>query len=399
MRINSCGFRLHLPRAAKVVCIASVFIGTGPALAADVDVKSLIKIPSIEINYKEPLPFKIGIALNNNKALASSSPPYASVVIELQENGTPTVVATHQSPRKIMVLAHQKLGGITGYNLAHAANNWQSNFIIRALDRNVKQFFMPTYTPELGAHETAFPTRDGNLFMYYWPKDYSDGTKIIELGLREYDRVGTLLWDWVSERISPIHSSVTKATPANGYSDYLHANSISTYKNFVVVSARNSSEILLIDRETKRLSHKIGLLDSWVFQNDPLNGFRFQHHANIDDGGILSVLDNGGTYNEPWDRPTTRAVRYKLDFEKKMATLIDALPIYGALPQRTRQGSYTVLNSGYSIVSWGLSEPKACDGVTEKPVVVSVFKNGQVVADMRADCGWFTYRAIPLLNP
>jgi Arylsulfotransferase (ASST) len=366
--------------------------------ASDNDVSKMIKMPNFSVDYKENLPFKIGIALNDNVALRNNKSPFTSVVMQLQETGTPNIVAIHQSPRRILAMTHEKISGVTGYNLAYAAGEWKTNFIVTALDKGANTFFIPMSIPELGVHETAHQTRDGHMFMFYVPKQHSDGSKRVELGLKEYDRTGSLLWQWESEKISPVHSSVFAETPPDVYADYLHANSISTYGNYIVVSARNSSEILLIERETRRLVHKIGLLDGWLFKNDPLNGFRFQHHAQIDEDGILSLLDNGGTYNEAWDRPFTRAVRYKLDLDKKTATLVDALPIYGPLQQRTRQGSFTVLKSGYSVVSWGLSEPAACSGISEKPVVLTVYKNSQIVADVRADCGWFTYRAMPIFD-
>ena len=135
-----------------------------------------------------------------------------------------------------------------------------------------------------------------------------------------------------------------------------------------------------------------------AFKDDPRNGFRYQHHAHITAGGVLTLFDNSGTYNAPFTVEGSRAVRYKLDLAKKAAALIESIPIYGAVKERSRQGSATFLDNGYRLIGWGVAEPASCKGVTEQPFVYSVYRDAKVIAEMQADCGWYSYRALPIFD-
>ena len=113
---------------------------------------------------------------------------------------------------------------------------------------------------------------------------------------------------------------------------------------------------------------------------------------------MLTLFDNSGSYDAPFTVEGSRAVRYRIDLATKSATLLESLPIYGAVKERSRQGSATFFDNGYRLVGWGVAEPASCQGVTEQPFISSVYRDAKVIAEMQADCGWYSYRALPVFD-
>ncbi len=113
---------------------------------------------------------------------------------------------------------------------------------------------------------------------------------------------------------------------------------------------------------------------------------------------MLTFFDNSGSYDAPFTVEGSRAVRFRISLATKSATLIESIPIYGAVKERSRQGSATFFENGYRLIGWGVAEPASCQGVTEQPLVYSVDPDAKVIAEMQADCGWYSYRALPIFD-
>ncbi len=380
---------------ALLVAILTVFLAI-QADAQEVDLRASLKVPKITVRHSETLPFRIAIALNDSAAAISGKPPYSSVVMIVEKDGRITVPAIHQSATSnMMVLDHKQVRGLVAYGLSRVVtNNLFPSFVVSENDKKALPFFVPTQPAALDAHELISPTRRGNAFLYYVPREYDDGMKLIEVGIKEFSTDGDLLWEWTSSRARKFNAEKAKAH----FHDYLHVNSISEFDKYIVISVRDTSEVWLIDRDRKEIAHSIGLADGWTFKGDPRNGFRYQHHAHIDAGGVLTLFDNSGSYDAPFTVEGSRAVRFRISLATKSATLIESIPIYGAVKERSRQGSATFFENGDRLIGWGVAEPASCQGVTEQPLVYSVYRDAKVIAEMQADCGWYSYRALPIFD-
>ena len=302
--------------------------------AQEVDLRASLKVPKIAVRHSETLPFRIAIALNDSAAVISGKPPYSSVVMIVEKDGRITVPAIHQSANaNMMVMDHKQVRGLVAYGLSRVVtNNLFPSFVISENDKKALPFFVPTQPAALDGHELIYATRRGN-FLYYVPREYDDGMKLIEVGIKEFSTDGDLLWEWTSSRARKFNAEKAKAH----FHDYLHVNSISEFDKYIVISVRDTSEVWLIDRDRKEIAHSIGLADGWTFKDDPRNGFRYQHHAHIDAGGVLTLFDNSGSYDAPFTVEGSRAVRYRIDLATKSATLLESLPIYGAVKDRLEQ--------------------------------------------------------------
>lgn len=102
--------------------------------------------------------------------------------------------------------------------------------------------------------------------------------------------------------------------------DFDHPNSIELDADGdYLVSFRDLDAVLLIDGQTGDVRWRLGGARSdFTFVGDPLGGFSGQHDARLLPGGHLLLLDNG-TFHDP---PTSRAVEYALDPERRTATLV-----------------------------------------------------------------------------
>jgi hypothetical protein len=160
---------------------------------------------------------------------------------------------------------------------------------------------------------------------------------------------GLVLWEWHAYGHIPLSESY--ATPENSVSyDAFHINSIQPQPGGrVLISARDTSAIYLIDRASGRIRWTLGGKAS-DFRLGPGVRFWFQHDAReLPDGRITLFDDEGGP---PQKGPTARGLILKLDHRRRRATLAGQ---YVRAPDTTPQseGSTQVQPNGDVFVGYG----------------------------------------------
>jgi len=160
---------------------------------------------------------------------------------------------------------------------------------------------------------------------------------------------GLVVWEWHAYGHIPLADSY--ATPANSASyDAFHINSIQPVgRERVLISARDTSAIYLVDRATGRIRWTLGGRSS-DFRLGAGARFWFQHDARrLPDGRITMFDDEAGP---PQKAPASRGLVLRLDHARRRAT-VDAE--YRRAPDTSAQseGSTQVLPDGDVFVGFG----------------------------------------------
>ena len=81
---------------------------------------------------------------------------------------------------------------------------------------------------------------------------------------------------------------------------------------------RHLSQVIKIDSQSGDIIWKLGGVDGdFAFEADPLGGFSLQHAIRELPNGNLLLFDNGNGHHPP----QSRAVVYRLDLDRRVATL------------------------------------------------------------------------------
>ncbi len=186
-----------------------------------------------------------------------------------------------------------------------------------------------------------------------------------EFIIQEQDVDGNVVWQWRSlDHIPPTDSLQTLTGQSLG--DYIHINAVwfDTRDNTFVLSCRNTSEAIKINRTTGELVWRMGAAakhNMFTFINgipgftDPLS-FQVQHSVRLWPNGHLSAFDNGySLHSDPqWNllRPYSRGVDYILDEVNMTATLVWA---FRHTPDIITQngGAVQSLPGGHWVITWG----------------------------------------------
>lgn len=166
---------------------------------------------------------------------------------------------------------------------------------------------------------------------------------------------GRVLFEWhsldhvpLSESLQPLGNS---GTPDRPY-DYFHINSVAPGPDgSLLVSSRHTHAVYDIDRADGTVRWRLGGRGS-DFTMGPGAGFRWQHDAQAQPDGTITIFDNGSDGSDPDAEQTSRALRLRLDTTAMRATLVHAYPAPdGRLA--TSQGNVQVLSDGHVLVGWG----------------------------------------------
>ncbi len=186
-----------------------------------------------------------------------------------------------------------------------------------------------------------------------------------EFIIQEQDVDGNVVWQWRSlDHIPPTDSLQTLTGQSLG--DYIHINSVwfDTRDNTFVLSCRNTSEAIKINRTTGEVVWRLGAAakhNMFTFINgipgftDPLS-FQVQHSVRVWPNGHLSAFDNGySLHSDPqWNllRPYSRGVDYVLDEVNMTATLVWA---FRHTPDiiTYNGGALQLLPGGHWVITWG----------------------------------------------
>ncbi len=165
---------------------------------------------------------------------------------------------------------------------------------------------------------------------------------------------GDVVFEWHSLDHVPLTESLqanrepaknaTKARPL----DYFHVNSIADAPGGnVLISGRNTSAIYLLARD----GHVVWRLGGKKSDFGPPDAvkFAFQHNAQLHDGNLLSLFDNGAI---PKVEPYTRPIVLKLDPATKHAKVVKSF-VHPLKISSPFEGNLQLLGDGGAFVGWG----------------------------------------------
>lgn len=212
-------------------------------------------------------------------------------------------------------------------------------------------------------HEFRITPRDTALITAYHPeqRDLSavggprDGT-VLDSVAQEIDiATGRVLFEWhsldhvpLSASYLPVGSTGTRDDPY----DYFHINSVAPGPHgTLLISARHTHTVYDVNRGDGTVRWRLGGRHS-DFAMGPGTRFRWQHDAQMQPDGTITIFDNGGNGKDPDAEPVSRALRLRLDTRSMRATLVHAYANPDGLLAPS-QGNVQVLPDGHVFVGWG----------------------------------------------
>jgi hypothetical protein len=160
-----------------------------------------------------------------------------------------------------------------------------------------------------------------------------------------------LLFDWASYPAVGLDLSDTR--PAADYYDYFHINSIDLWpgpERNLLVSARATSAVYLVDRQTKQVVWQLGGKQS-DFTMGASSRFWFQHDARaLADGSGLSLFDDASA---PCPETFASGKVLDLDMQAMTATLRHRYLHTDGEMNTPSQGNCQLLPCGGHVVGWG----------------------------------------------
>lgn len=161
---------------------------------------------------------------------------------------------------------------------------------------------------------------------------------------------GQVLWEWHAS--GHVRLAATHARPVAGRPfDWFHVNSVQLLPNGnVLISARQTWALYEINLKTGRIVLAIGgKHSSFSFARGA--GFEWQHDGQLQPDGTVTVFDNGFD-GETRSEPRSRALRIRLNFKTRRATLVRAFTSNPPLLSSS-QGDVQPLADGRTFVGWG----------------------------------------------
>jgi hypothetical protein len=158
---------------------------------------------------------------------------------------------------------------------------------------------------------------------------------------------GRVLWEW--HAYGHVHLAQSYAgKPGSKPYDFFHINSVEQLPDGnLLVSARHTSAVYEINKRTGKIVWALGGKHS-SFRIGPGANFAWQHDAQMQPDGTITVFDNGaGTYKS---ENQSRALRIRLS--GRQATLVRAYPHKPPLLSEN-EGNVQTLPDGNLFVGWG----------------------------------------------
>ena len=172
--------------------------------------------------------------------------------------------------------------------------------------------------------------------------------EVMDCAIQEVDlATGRLMFEWHSTDHVGLDESIADVPKDSGsVYDYFHANSIDVDTDGdLIVSARNTSAIYKIDRQTGQIRWRLGGKRS-DFAMGPGTSFALQHDARRQPDGTITIFDDNQAPGH------SRAIALRLDESAMTATLVREYPQPQGL-LATSQGNVQMLPNGNVFVGWG----------------------------------------------
>jgi hypothetical protein len=178
-----------------------------------------------------------------------------------------------------------------------------------------------------------------------------------------------VLFQWDSLDHVPLSDSYAKPPKSNRHPfDYFHVNSVQEAADGdLIVSARNTWSVYEIDHSTGAGIWQLGGKHS-SFKMGPGTGTAFQHDAELNAGGLMTIFDDGGS---PRIHQQSRAVLERLNTTNHSVTLVHQYD-HSPVLQSAVEGSAQLLADDRLFVGWG-----------QKPYFSEFDRDGEQIYDGR----------------
>jgi EmrB/QacA subfamily drug resistance transporter len=134
-------------------------------------------------------------------------------------------------------------------------------------------------------------------------------------------KTGLVMWEWHALGHVPLQDSTMAPSRSSYPWDYIHVNSVDPgSSNDVLLSARNTCALYDVDIRTGAFNWQLGGRHS-TFKLGPGTKTYFQHDAEWQPGGLISVFDNGAT---PVKEKQSRGILLKPNYTTKTVALAKA---------------------------------------------------------------------------
>jgi hypothetical protein len=163
-------------------------------------------------------------------------------------------------------------------------------------------------------------------------------------------KTGLVMWEWHALGHVPLRDSYNSVSGGSYPWDYIHLNSVDPGSaGDVLLSARNTWALYDVDIRTGAFNWQLGGKHS-TFKLGPGAKTYWQHDAEWQPGGLISVFDNGST---PPKEKQSRAVLLKPDLKTKTVALARALVNPNKTLLAEAQGNTLSLTGGGWLMGYG----------------------------------------------
>jgi len=220
------------------------------------------------------------------------------------------------------------------------------------------------------------------------PGGRPDAQLVINI-FQEQDADKNVVFEWRDIDYIPITDSDLDLTAPRINPSTMNAFDLDDDGN-LLISFRNHSDIMKINRETGEIMWKWGGLNNefTFFNEHPENApyyFARQHNILRLSNGNVSIFDNG-EFHSPW---YSRAAEYQLDEVNKTATLVSEYRYSPGNISAQAAGNATLLDNGGWFVGYGILFPTS----QVKRNIVEVHSDGSIAFELSLPNNVISYRA------
>jgi hypothetical protein len=163
-------------------------------------------------------------------------------------------------------------------------------------------------------------------------------------------KTGLVMWEWHALGHIPLRDSYAPMPHTSVNWDYVHVNSIDPGTNGdVLLSARNTWAIYDVDMHTGAFNWRIGGKYS-SFRRAAGTKFYWQHDAQWQPGGLISVFDNG---SDPAEEKQSRGLLLDPNLHTREVTLVKQFTNPNTVLLASSQGDLLSLAGGNWLMGYG----------------------------------------------
>ena len=163
-------------------------------------------------------------------------------------------------------------------------------------------------------------------------------------------KTGLVTWEWHALGHIPLGDTTMHAPNSSYPWDYVHINSIDPgSSNDLLLSSRNTCALYDVNLKTGAFNWQLGGPHS-TFKLGPGARTYFQHDAEFQEGGLISVFDNGAT---PVKEKQSRGVLLGPDFKHRTVALVRAFTNPTKALSAAAQGNTQALPGGDWLMGYG----------------------------------------------